>query len=449
MYTIMWLEDITPKVPKNYEHIDKINEVIEQAQYPLVVLVGASGVGKSLIQDMLVKDWMSKMKRATSRPQKDRDSEWDFEYFSKNEIEAEINRWNVLFPYSNYSRKDWYKYWLLYEELKKLKYNLHISVMWVDWLYIKNYIPVIICSLIRDSVSIEKGLKARPWDTQTQLNINSINETLYKPLKTPKHSQLIVENIDWNPQFAGNKIKNYVDYLMKYLFIETKNVSHKSILNTIFFLQSYYFQNCTEDQDNNAYWDFREDLKNFLISDNYVDITKLEELVNYMCIYKFQEYDERIKYMKKHSKKINKDDTIYSFYKETASLIYELWFKEEAKSIMLQIWENTTSFENKKEIEPINSTKVPVKTFLSEMGYMYDYYEHNKETKTILFVHNSYAFWYNIYALARNTFSLLLKTEDINLMNANHIGSLHSKIKLSKPYKWVEYIEYDIVKDKV
>lgn len=193
----MWLEKITPKNLREENPLIRGNilDIQKTAKHPLIIIMWASGVGKDTIINWLLKnnEILDRVKRATTRVKKERDLDWDFEYMSSEEMEEKVQTWAVLFSYNSH-RNDWSQYWMLYKELKKLKDQPLITVMWQGGLEISNHVPVIICMLTRSEKDIVNALSGRISDAQTQKNIQATKKNLLKFLDSPLQSQLIIEN---------------------------------------------------------------------------------------------------------------------------------------------------------------------------------------------------------------------------------------------------------------
>jgi guanylate kinase len=442
----MWLQKITPQNFRENNPIvrEKILEIQRLAKHPLIIIMGASGVGKDTIINALLdrNKKLSKIKRATSREKKDRDADGDFEYFTSEEMEKNIKSGDILFAYDSH-RQDWSKYWMLYEELKKLEEQPLITVMWQGGLQIINYVPIIICMTTRNEEDILKALSARDSDLQTQQNIKLTKQNLARFLNTPLQSQIIIENKTNNIEKTLSEIEEAIIYFEKWIHSDEQD-----ILNSIFNSNIIHYIG-NEEFDLTV---FRETLWHyFRNSDWKIDKDKVAHLVKFMYTRKFTKTKQYVSYIRTHREEKNEKWIINErkkFYKETAQILYDVWFHEEAKKVMLQIWETTDPFIDQKEVcesEGIKS-KIDISNCLGILWTRYtdSYIENGK----IVFYHNGYAWWRNASKLAKDTLNLFLKTKGIKIERSTSMFWTF-QVKLLEPYDGISYIECEIIKDRV
>ena len=443
----MWLDRITPKNLKENNIIikQKILEIQEIAKHPLIIIMGASGVGKDTIINALLdrNKKLSKIKRATSRERKDRDDSGDFEYFTPVKMEEKISSGDVLFAYDSH-RKDWSKYWMLYEELKKLQKQPLITVMWQGGLQITNHVPIIICMLTRNEWDIIDALSIRQSDKQTQKNIQSTKENLLCFLNAPLQSQIIIENETNNIEKTVLEIQEAIDYFEKSIYSDESD-----ILNNIFNSNIIHYV-ANEDFDLTV---FKDTLLHYLNDDAWkIDKNKVNHLVKFMYTRKFARVEQYLSFVRNYWKVKNEKWVINErkkFYEVVAKVLYDEWFHQETKKVMLQIWETAEpKIEYQKNNESKNIyDKIDISNCLGILSKMYmeSYQEWDNK---LVFYHNGYAWWRNASKLAKETLHLLLKTKCIEVKKTTIMwGSF--QIKLLNPYEGIEYVELQIIKDKV
>ena len=440
----MWLEKITPKNLRETNPLIRGNilDIQKTAKHPLIIIMWASWVGKDTIINWLLENNtnLNRAKRATTREQKERDLDWDFEYMSAEEMEEKIQTWEVLFSYSSH-RNDWSQYWMLSKELKKLKDQPLITVMWQGGLDITNHVPVIVCMLTRSEKDIVDALSGRINDAQTQKNIQATNKSLLKFLDSPLQSQLIIENETNNVEKTISDIEAAVSCFEKGIYSDQQD-----ILNSIFNSNVIDYI-AWEHFDTKI---FRETLSTYLRDDDWEkDKSKAAHLVEFMYTRKFGKMSYYASFIRNYRKTKNKKEIINErevFYKETAQVLYNEWFPEEAKKVLLQIWEITEPHKNEGDIEK-DFDKISISDLLSKLWGRYTDSIMQWDNK-ILFFHNWYAWWKNASKLAKETLHWLQKTKGIKIEKSTSMFWLF-KIKLLEPYNWIEEIEIEIIKDKV
>lgn len=435
----MWLDKLTLSNLKEGNNIAKqrIIEIQRIARHPLIMIMGASGVWKDTIIKELLKEieWVTKMKRATSREIQERDKEWDFEYFTSEEMWKWINAGEILFAYDSH-REDWTKYWLLYNELKKLEEQPLITVMGQGWLEIKKYIPVIVCCITRAEEDIKNALLTRSSDNQTQKNIQETKKNITEFLDKPLYSQIIIENTTGDINKTVSEIKEAIKYFEKGIRNE-----YPDILNAIF----------NTNIVNYIYWEdvhtsFKQNITQFITDEKgNIDKYRVNNLVHFMFTHKFSHYQSYFTIIKDNShtetpKGINTEISI--FYEETANLLYNKGFPAEAKKIMLQIGEPDYIFTQ--EDKNIEANKIDIDQCAKELASIYNY--SYKEKNKLIFIHNSYAFWKSAIKLAQKTLNLLLRTKEIKIEKVPSMYGIF-RIKLLVPYNDIKCIECEIIKD--
>ena len=440
----MWLEKITPKNLREENPLIRGNilDIQKTAKHPLIIIMWASGVGKDTIINWLLKnnEILDRVKRATTRVKKERDLDWDFEYMSSEEMEEKVQTWAVLFSYNSH-RNDWSQYWMLYKELKKLKDQPLITVMWQGGLEISNHVPVIICMLTRSEKDIVNALSGRISDAQTQKNIQATKKNLLKFLDSPLQSQLIIENETNNVEKTISDIEAAIDYFEKGIYSDKQDVLN-SVFNSniIDYIDLEHFDTKI----------FRDTLSNYLRNDNWkINKDKINNLVKFMYTRKFGKIENYARLIRKYPRIKNKRKIINEleiFYKETAQVLYNEWFPEEARNVLLQIWETTELHKDENYMEN-TFDKIGVSDLLNRLWNRYtdskmQWYDN------ILFFHNWYTWWRNASKLAQETLYWLQKTKGIKIKKSTSMF-WQFKIKLLEPYNWIKEIEIEIIKDSV
>jgi len=443
---VMWLDKITPKNFRENNPLirEKILEIQKIAKHPLIIIMGASGVGKDTIINKLLErnEQLSKIKRATTRERKERDQKWDFEYLTHEEMSEKTRSWDILFTYESH-REDWSQYWMFYEELKKLKEQPLITVMWQGWLQITNHVPVIICMLTRNEWDIVDALSGRQLDKQTQKNIKLTKANLTRFLNVPLQSQLIIENKTGNIDKTVWEIEDALKY-----FEEGINSNEQDVLNSIF-NSNIIDSVAREDFDLDV---FRKTLLFYLRDENWkTDREKISHLVRFMYTRKFAKVEQYLGFVRSYWEIKNKKwiiGELETFYRETAKILYNKWFQEESKKILLQIGEieepnlDEDNFNKSEDFE----SKIDISDCLIALWARYiDSYIKDDE---IVFYHNGYAWWRNASKLAKETLNLLLKTKDVEIERSTSMWG-YFQVKLLQPYNGIKYIELQIIKDEV
>ncbi len=422
---------------------ERILEIQKIAKHPLIMIMGAHGVGKdSTIQRLLEKmNGIPKMKRATSRERKERDEKWDFTYYTPEEMEKAIESGEVLFAYDS-DRNDGSKYWLLYEELKKLEHQSFMTVIGIEWLEVRYYVPHITCCLVRDEKELIDALQSRTSDPQTQKNIRETKRNLAKYLDKPWNAKIIIENQTGNIDETVGEIKSAIEYFEKGVSSEDEG-----ILDALF--DSSILAHVTSGKN---LIDFRQNLLNFLIDEkNNIKEEKVSALINFMFLKKFNRFHFH-SYLEALSDWSNKrtEKNIYEeialFYRETAHILYELWRQKDAKKIMLQIGERDYAFPQKDEGKRLEKQTIDTEQCLANLKAKYNF--NYREGKKIVFVENSFEPSRLAARLAEETLHLLLITRGIEIVQSTSFWG-EFKIKLLEPYDGIEYIECQIIRDRL
>lgn len=442
----MWLEKITPKNLKENNPLirEKILDIQKTAKHPIIIIMGASGVGKDTIINELLKNnpAISRIKRVTSREKKERDQEWDFEYLTPKEMEEKIQTGDVLFAYDSH-RKDGSKYGMIYKEIKKLENHPLVTVMGQWGLDIRSHVPIIVCTLTRNEWDIVDALSTRKSDKQTQKNISETNKNLVRFLDKPLYSQIIIENKTNNVAQTVSEIEDAIKYFQREI-----QSTKPDILNKIFNTNIIDYVNA-QTRDLSVFKDtLRLYLKN---GKEEIDQNRVRSLVQFMYTRKFSKISQYLTFIRDYENIKNKKGILKerkTFYKETAKLLYSEWFHEEAHKIMLQIWETEEPFSQEIAHNNIEHTDniIGISQCLDNLWarYVDSYIEGHK----ITFYHNGYAWWRNASKLAKETLNMLLNTKNIEIKNSTSMrGNFNAK--LLKPYNWIEEIECQIIKDKV
>ncbi len=432
------------KLPENTKMREKILYIQKIAKHPLIVIMWAPGIGKDTIVNTLLREnpRLAKLQRVTSREQKTRDQAWDFVYLTSKEIDKKSASGDVLFTYDSH-RNDGSKYWIPYKELKKLEDQPLITTMGVWWLNnIKHYIPLIVCTLTRNEEDIIEALSNRHGDSQTWKNIQKTKENLERFLDQPLFTQLLIEN-------TQNDIPKTVKTIQEVLhFFETNIITEKqqNLNNTLNAHLIDYINN-----EHPSLHDLEETILYYLHDDNgEINKKRLNEIVYFMYVWKFHEVRRYIQYNKNFKDKRNKRGIRKErelFYKKIAETIYFLWFHEEAKKILLQIWETKEPYKTQKNhTSRHNISKIEIFDCLKNLQTKYPYSYIEKDT--MVFLQNNYKFWREASNLAKDTLKELFKTKNIEIKNTTHMRGTF-KIKLLHPNDKIQYIKFQIIKDRV
>lgn len=422
----------------------RIDEIREKAKYPLILLLGVSGVGKNSILEKLLQDtitwvaWLKKMKRPTTRKQKDRDLVWDYEYLTDEQMQQALLSGDILFAYDSH-RSDWSVYGLYYEELKKLEHHPLITAIWQWWLKVIEYVPSIVCCLFRDENGIKDSLLWRLTDDQTLKNVENISRDTVSFLQKAKFADIMVENETGNNEKTVQHIKQTIAYLTR------KQDEHVQLLDTIFGTSMI-------DQ---IYWKeiplFVNRLLLFLKDDNdAVSAEKIDSLIHFMYRAKFSSLRRYFKIIGKYGAEITPEgiqEDMAIMYKQTAEIIYALGYQKEAKHILLQIWLREYAFPEhiQRDVDALVDNR-DIASCIDLLSEKYDYY--STKGSEMIFVHNTYAFWTNANRLAGQTLDILLNTKGVKIVESTSMRWAF-KIKLLSPHEWIEHITIYIVKDSV
>ena len=424
--------------------MEKILEIQKIAKYPLILITWASGVGKDTIISSLLErnSSLTKTIRATTREKKERDKEGDFVYLTPTEMETQIQNGEVLFQYDSH-RNDGSQYWFFYEELKKLKDQPLIAPVWPGGLgpmahIMRPYMPVIICSMIRNEDTILQALSGRHSDQQTQKNIQDIKKNLSVTLDHPSYSQIIVQNQTGNIDQTVSEIEDAIRYYTDSTSLDTK------------LLQSIFNIAMVRHIDEEDLTLFKQNLTSFLTNEEeQIDKEKVDLLTDFMLTQKFSNFMPYVDLIKhwpteKNHKDISAETSM--FYTETAKFLDQKGFHKESQKIMLQIGESDYSSQGHTSHETKEIAKTDIPHCIHQLSSLYE--SHHQEGGKLIFTHAGFAFGHKATNLAEKTLSLALHTVGIHIQNVTSMfGEFH--FKLSKPYHGIEDIQCQIIKDRV
>lgn len=430
--------EISPLVKEKILALQKI------IQHPLLAIMWVSGAGKDkVIEHILHKDpSFTKMRRATTRPHKDRDNPDDFIYMNDEEMDKAILSGDVLSAYYSH-RWDGTRYGLLYTELEKLAHHPMVTTLGLGWLAVKHYIPMIAGTIIRKEKDIVEGLGTRVDDEQTWFNIENLQANSNTFLWAPLKSQFFIENIKDRPDSTASGILDIFQHFERDIFR-----SHPTPLGSMFSIavgQYMWWEDANLEH-------FRTNLVHFLTDEQWhVDKEKMQELYYFVLTQKFSQSPAYFNKMKARSDSylIPKGEKKWEvvIYQATAQLLFDLWYIQEAKNILLQIGITHYPFRLRSQAPAISSQKIDIPHSLGKLSQRYLSSYLDKEGEKLIFIHNSFAFGWSATRLAERTLHTLLQTKNIKIHRTTMMWGTF-EVELLEPHDGIKYIECQITKDR-